>query len=573
MRMPIRSLLLILAILPAIVSCTRQGPEQGGETVIVANANIITMDGKGTRANAMAWRNGRILAVGDEATVKKAVQGRYKYYDLAGHTVVPGFIESHEHMMMQGGLLPWADLTPATTRNRAEALEKLRRQKPDKDGWILGFGVEPLLYEGEEGQPTWRESLDQVSKDMPVFVIHNSGHAAYANSKAFELAGITKDTPNPKGGEFLKDANGELEGYINGQPAWTQIHGFPAVQRETTWQSAEVRARVGITTASELAIMSSRYLEHLQEVTSEPGFPVRIVGGMFISMPGLDEVAPRVKDYETDLFKVRFIKTWADGSIQGGTGAMTKGYYKFDRAAKSGLRYTQQDFNAQVKKILDLGLWPAIHANGDAAMDMALNAIEYARKETGDSTARPQLIHCQFVRNDQFDRIKRLGASMTFFVTHVYNYGDLHRDVFLGPQRGSRISAIKLAFEKGIPAAMHDDAPVALPNPLFNMWVAVNRKTRSGKVLGPDLRITPRQALAAYTREAAQEFGMEKEIGSLEPGKYADFVVLAEDPLRVDPDHIKDIRIIATVMNGDVTYEQGGMYEPEPETVVVPVHE
>lgn len=557
------SLLMTAALLAG--ACSRP-PETrtAGETVLVANANILTMDGKGTRASAMAYRDGRILAVGDEATVKQAVKGDYQYVDLNGQTVVPGFIESHEHMMMQGGLLPWADLTPATTRNREQALEKLRRQKPDQDGWILGFGVEPLLYEGEAGQPTWRESLDQVSKNIPVFVIHNSGHAAYANSKAFELAGISRDTPNPKGGEFLKDENGELEGYINGQPAWTQIHGFPAVSRETTWHSAEVRARVCITTASELAIMSSRYLEHLQEVTASPDFPVRIVGGMFISLPGLDEVAPRVKEYETPLFKVRFIKTWADGSIQGGTGAMTKGYYRFERAAKSGLRYSQKDFDSQIRKILELGLWPAIHANGDAAMDMALNAIEYASKETGDTHARPQLIHCQYVRPDQFNRIKRLGASMTFFVTHVYNYGDLHRDVFLGPERGSRISAIKRAFEKGIPAAMHDDAPVALPNPLFNMWVAVNRRTRSGKALGPDLRITPRQALAAYTREAAYEFGMEKAIGSLEPGKLADFVVLAEDPLGVVPNHIKDIRIIATVMNGKVTYEQGAMYEPEP---------
>lgn len=563
MRQHLKGLLRIGALLLVAASGNAHATAPGGgEAVLVANANILTMDGKGTRATAMAYANGRILAVGDEAAVRKAVRGEYKYYDMEGRTIVPGFIESHEHMMMQGGLLPWADLTPATTRDRDEAIEKLRHQKPDEDGWILGFGVEPLLYEGEQGRPTWRQSLDQVSTELPVFVVHNSGHAAYANSKAFELAGITKETPNPKGGEFLKDGNGELEGYMNGQPAWTQVHGFPGVSPDTTRHAAEVRARVGITTASELAIMSPRYLEHLQEVTAEPDFPVRLVGGMFISMPGLDEVAPKVRDYETDLFKVRFIKTWADGSIQGGTGAMTEGYYNFDRAAESGLRYSQEDFNDQIRRIIGLGLWPAIHANGDAAMDMALNAIEYARNETGDTKARPQLIHCQYVRPDQFDRIKRLGASMTFFVTHVYNYGDLHRDVFLGPKRGPRISALKVAFDKGIPAAMHDDAPVALPDPLFNMWVAVNRKTRSGKVLGADLRITPEQALAAYTREAAYEFGMEDQAGSLEPGKYADFVVLSEDPLAVEPDRIKDIDIIATVMNGRITYMQGGMYSP-----------
>ena len=536
-------------------------PQESATTVLV-NATILTMNQAQPTAEAMAVRGGRILAVGDESSVRQAAGSEVELYDLDGATVVPGFIESHEHMMMQGGLLPWADLTPATTRDRDEALEKLRHQEPDDQGWILGFGVEPLLYEGEAGRPTWRQSLDEVSTELPVFVIHNSGHAAYANSKAFELAGITKDTPNPRGGEFLKDENGELEGYINGQPAWTQLHGFPGVSRETTWQSAEVRARVGITTASELAIMAPFYLEHLQEVTSEPDFPVRIVGGMFISMPGLEEVARRARQYETELFKVKFIKSWADGSIQGGTGAMTEGYYKFDRAAKSGLRYSQEDFNAQLLKIFRLGFWPALHANGDQAMDVALNAIEYARKQTGDTSVRPQLIHCQYVRADQFDRIKRLGASMTFFVTHVYNYGDLHRDVFLGPERGPRISSIQVAFEKGIPAAMHDDAPVALPNPLFNMWVAVNRKTRSGKALGPDLRLTPEQALAAYTREAAYEFGMENEAGTLEPGKYADFVVLAENPLTVDPEHIKDIEVLATVMNGRITYLQGNMYSP-----------
>jgi predicted amidohydrolase YtcJ len=308
--------------------------------------------------------------------------------------------------------------------------------------------------------------------------------------------------------------------------------------------------------------MAPHLLEHLEDVTSEPDFPVRIVGGLFITMPGLDEVAPHVASYETDLFTVQFIKTWADGSIQGGTGAMTEGYYDFADATGSGLTDTQEGFNAQLVTMFELGLWPAIHANGDAAMDLALNAIEYARGQTGNTEMRPQLIHCQYVRAEQFDRIEALGATMTFFATHVYNYGDLHHDRFLGPERAARISALKVAFEKGIPAAMHDDAPVALPNPLFNMWVAVNRTTRSGRLLGPELRITPEQALAAYTRDAAYEFGMEEEAGTLEPGRYADFVVLAENPLEVDPRRIKDVEILATVMNGRVTYLRGGMYSP-----------
>jgi predicted amidohydrolase YtcJ len=549
-----RYFMLVFGILLFPLLSGTQAATEDGEVQLYVNAQILTMNPKQPHASAMAVKDGKILAVGDLAAVKKAAGDSYEYYDMDGTTVSPGFIESHEHMMMQGGVLPWADLTPATTRDRDEALAKLRRQDPDEKGWILGFGIEPLLYEGEEGRPTWRQSLDEVSTEMPVFAAHNSGHAAYANTKAFEVAGITKETPNPMGGEFVKDENGELEGYINGRPAWMMLRGFPAVTRETTRHAAEVRARVGITTASELAITAPQYLGHLEEVTSEPHFPVRIVGGLFITMPGLEEVAPRVANYETDLFKVKFIKSWADGSIQGGTGAMTEGYYDFNRAAESGLTDTQEGFNAQVLKMFKLGLWPALHANGDAAMDLALNAIEHARKQTGNTEIRPQLIHCQYVRPEQFDRIKKLGANMTFFATHVYNYGDLHRDRFLGPERAPHISSLKVAFEKGISAAMHDDAPVALPNPLFNMWVAVNRKTRSGKILGPDLRITPEQALAAYTREAAYQFGMEDEVGTLEKGKFADFVVLAKNPLEVDRDDIKDIKIIATVMGGRVTH-------------------
>jgi len=526
------------------------------DLVILANGNILTMNPKQPTASAMAVEvnQGKIVAVGDLALVKKAVGKSYEYIDLEGDTVVPGFIETHDHIVLYGSTLTLLDISPFVTPSLKEALEKMKKEgQPDKEGWIYAFGADQTLYTEKRG-PT-RQELDELFPDRPAFIAHLSGHAAFANSKAFEAAGITKDTPNPKGGEFEKDKNGELTGYIKGLPAWTKVGKLPPSTKETVVQSANLHASRGFTTVTELAILDSKMAVFMEEVTRDGDFPVRVYGGMFITMPGLDEVAPQVKNYETDLFKIRYIKTWTDGSTQGGTGYFTEPYYKLKADTKKGARGTQEEFNQQVTKILKLGLAPAIHANGDAAMDLALNAIEYGRKQTGNTTIRPHLIHCQYVRQDQFDRIQKMtNIGMTFMIAHVHFWGDMHRDLLLGPERAPKINSVKSAIERDIPYAIHNDPPVSPPNALHSMWVAVNRLTSSGKVLGPDQRITPEQALLAYTREAAIVLGIEDQVGTLEPGKYADFVVLSADPLKVDPMKIKDINVMATVMNGRITH-------------------
>ena len=524
------------------------------DVVILANGNILTMNPTQPTASAMAIKEGKIIAVGDLAVVKKAAGKSYEYVDLESKTVVPGFIESHDHMVQYGATLSFLDITPFACPTLKEALQKLKQQgKLDEDGWIYAWAADPTLYK-EKRAPTRRE-LDELFPDTPVFIFHMSGHGAYVNSKTLELAGVTKDTPNPKGGEFEKDDEGELTGYLKGMPAWLKVGKLPPFSKQAITKSGNVHARHGFTTTTELAIMNSNMLNLLEETTRSPEFPVRVYGGMFITLPGLNEVAPQIKNYETDLFKVRYIKTWTDGSTQGGTGYFTEPYYKLDADTKEGARGTQEDFNLQVTMILQLGFAPGIHANGDAAMDLALNAIAYARKETGNTKIRPHLIHCQYVRQDQFDRIKKMdNIGMTFMTPHVYFWGDMHRDLLLGPERASKINSINSAVERNIPFAIHNDPPVSPPNALHSMWVAVNRLTSSGKVLGPKERITPENALLAYTREAAIVLGIEDQVGTLEPGKYADFVVLSENPLKVDPMKIKDIKVEATVMNGRITH-------------------
>ncbi|GJM07849.1 MAG: hypothetical protein DHS20C11_01250 [Lysobacteraceae bacterium] len=539
----------------AAVTLALSNQVRGDDVQLVVNANILTMSSAQPNATAMAFDNGTLLAVGDEATVRQSAGDSAEVYDLGGATVVPGFIETHDHMVMFGAVsMGYADLSPATTRDREHAIAKLRRQPLDDDGWILGFGVEPLLYDNEEGREPWIETLDAAFPDIPVFLYHNSGHAAYVNSRVFEDAGITAATETPPGSDFDKDENGNLTGFVRGRPAWMMIRGFPAVTPESTRAAAKQRASVGITTASELAITSPIMLKLIEQVTNEPDFPVRLIGGMFISMPGIENVAPTARDHENELFKLPFIKSWADGSLQGGTGALSDGYYKMQTSVESGLTTDQEGFNAQVMSMYEMGYWPALHANGDAALDMALGAIENLRQTVGADDVRPQLIHCQYVRPEQFERMVELGASCTFFSSHIYYYGDLHLDLMMGPERGNQISPLRWSIDHGLKTTMHDDAPVAPTNPMLNIWAVVNRTTRSGRKLDQTMRLTVEEALAAYTRDAAWQFGMEDQIGSLEAGKKADFVVLSADPRAVPPETIKDIRISATVMNGRLTY-------------------
>ena len=568
----ISTLILAMACI-TVISCTstpensettsaKESPATPGEKItLVVNADIVTMNPDQPSAEAMAVSGDRIVAIGTETDVRKAIGDYAKFYNLEGRTIVPGFIETHDHLYMSSSQYVVTDVTPFTTPTLAAALERIKNAKPDRDGWIIGFGADQQLYEEKKG-PT-RDLLDELFPNTPVAIFHLSGHGAFVNSVALQRAGVDESTPNPTGGYYEKDPNGRLTGYLSGQPAVFSVKDFPNPTPELARLAAEARAAKGVTTASEFAIMNLFVLEGLQQATSAPDFPVRIVGGLFSTIPDFEEVAPRLKNYENDLFKIPYIKTWTDGSIQGGTGHLSEGYHQHGMGGEGAIG-TQDFFDKQVLRMYELGYSPAIHANGDGAVDVALNAIEYAQKTLGDKVdknIRPQLIHVQYTRPGQIERMAELQAYPTFFTTHIYYYGDIHYETTLGPERAQRLSAMADAFRAGVKPAMHNDPPVTPVDPLLNMWAAVKRQSNTGQVLGADQAITPRQALEAYTSNAAFQFGMENDAGSLETGKFADFVVLDRNPLKVDPDEIRDIEVLATVRGGLVTYSDVPEYD------------
>jgi predicted amidohydrolase YtcJ len=539
-----------------------------GQTTLIVNADIITMDPALPSARALAFSNGKIVAVGTEAQVKSAIGTYDKVIDLGGKTLLPGFIETHDHLFLSGASVTITDVSPFATPTLAAALEKIAHTQPDKDGWIVAFGAEPLLYKKGKG-PT-RDLLDALFPNLPVIVFHLSGHGGFANSEALRRAGVDEASQAPTGGTYEKDQNGKLTGYLKGKPAVLSVKSFPIPTAANAIIAAQQRAAKGVTTASEFAIMNSFVLDGLQKATTTPGFPVRIVGGLFSTAAGFDDVVKTLKSYENDLLRIPFVKTWTDGSVQGGTAFLTEGYH-VEEFGGNGSTGSQDFFNKQVLKIYELGLWPAIHANGDGAIDVALNAVEYARNALGAKAAsvRPQIIHAQFTRPEQIARMATLKVFPTFFTTHVYYFGDVHSQKTLGPSRSQRLSAMGDAFRAGVTPSMHNDPPVSPVDPLLNMWIAVNRKTTSGAVLGAEQSITPEQAVQAYTVNAAYQFGMEKVIGSLTVGKYADMVVLDRNPLKVDKNDIRRIRVVATMMGGQVTYTE----IPEYDTVEPPHQE
>lgn len=561
----------VLAVLPVLLAaCAAEvvdqpaAPQVAAELVLLVDANIVTMDPERPRASAMAWRDDRIVALGTEAEVRAAVDEPDRVLDLDGATVVPGFIETHDHLVMGAGTLAVADLTPFTHPTLADALVELGETEPDEHGWIVGFGLDPSLVPEQRG-PTLAE-LDAISPTRPLIAYHLSGHAAYVNSLALQHAGIDTQTPDPAGGYYERDDDGHLTGYLSGQPTFLELRPYPAPTVEVLLANAQRRAEAGVTTASEMGFMSPLALELARDATSREDFPVRVIGAIAINMPDFEEVARDRARYETRRLTLKFGKMWADGSPQGGTAYFRDGYH--DPAfGGAGPRAAQSVLDQTVASFYELGLWPAIHANGDGAVDVALDAIAHAQRGRDTSGTRPHLIHAQLVQPDQIARMAELGVLVTFFTAHVYWFGDLHLARTMGPDRGQRLDPMGDAFAAGLRPAMHNDPPVTPVDPLLSMWTAVVRQSSTGRPVGADQAITAEQALAAYTTNAAYLFGIEADAGSLEVGKLADFVVLDRDPLAVPGAEIRAIEVLATVVGGGVVYRSDAVADRIPALV------
>ncbi len=529
---------------------------------------ILTMNSSNDIVEALLVESGKIVATGKKEDMLQLAGENRNEYDLKGQTLLPGMIDGHGHFPAAASYdLYYVNLNvpPLGTVTSIEDLQKLLAQKAKEtpEGSII-FGV---LYNDlgmkEQRNPT-REELDEVSTKHPIIIRHVSGHAHVANSLALKIAGITADTKPPNGVIQVKD--GKLTGLIEGV-AYTLLltPEMPAItvnQADCIAYDSNSYASKGITVANNGG--SPTLDADLIEASHNGSLKIRVTVWPLAHRD--DKIISTYKDKRSGAAldkngKVILgaAKLFADGSPQGYTAHFSKPYYKQMTGKGKDYRGISYFRNPEVRmqRIKDLhnnGWQIATHTNGDQAIEDMINVYGEAIHGNKRNDHRHILNHCQFNRPDQVPRMAELGLIPSYFVTHTYFWGDVHRNFVSGPEMAAHISPCKAALNNDIPIVLHNDTPVTPIDPLMDVYSAVNRLTSSNYLLGPDQRIAVMEALRGVTINAARMYFMEDKVGSLEKGKLADMVILAQNPLEVKPEKIKDIKIVATYVDGEEIY-------------------
>ncbi len=557
---------LVVFILSLLVACgdSEQTPKPPHQ--IYFNGQILTMDVDEPRVEAISVRDGVIESVGNESEVMLLVEDHSELIDLEGATLMPGFVDAHGHFPGSGRTAFSADLNspPIGTISSIEelltTLAAFGEQRPE--GWLVGHGYDDTLL-AEMRHPT-RDDLDRISADRPIAISHVSGHLAVANSAALELMGIDESTPDPKGGHIVRDPNSPDQRRPNG------------VLEETAAREVSLKTlNIDATDAMRMTqLATNEYLKYGVTTASAGGMPMglgQMVGAVSNAgtmplrvafFPLMEEIGDdllsgesRLSDFAMARVEVPRVKIIADGSIQGYTGYLTEPYhrpYKGDASYRGYPSVLRDDLFAQVAGLYEKRIQVAIHGNGDASIDDSLDAIAAAAEQHPWPEARPLIIHAQMTRRDQLDRMKDLNVTPSFFSAHTYFWGDRHVGIFMGPERAANMSPAKWAIDAGVRFSSHMDTPITPMRPLQAVWSQVERLSKSGALIGADQRIDRDAALRAVTIDAAWQVFMDDRIGSLEPGKLADLIVLSGDPL-TEPD-IRDLTVLRTVIEGEAVY-------------------
>jgi predicted amidohydrolase YtcJ len=531
-----------------------------GADSLYSNGTILSMDAQATMPEAVGVRDGRIVAVGTKAAVAERLQPGFAQIDLLGRTLLPGFYAAHDHFPEAGeNELYQVDLNSpplGTIRTMDELVATLKRKADatPPGQWVLGWGYDDTLL-AEARHPT-RTDLDRVSTQHPVWVVHVSGHLAAANSKALEIAGVTKATAQPRGGRIRIDSlTGEPDGVFEecGSLVGRHIPGLTADQRQASICMAQEGYRAQGVTTTVIAGASALTLQDLDAAVAANSLRVRI--SALVAWRAADPM-PTLRA-APERIHLTGVKMLQDGSLQGYTGYLSTPYHKQPEGKTDYRGYAsrpREELIGMVGKFHQRGLRVAIHGNGDAAIDDILEAFAAAQKADPRPDARHRIEHCQTPREDQLERMEQLGVSPSFFVAHVYYWGDRHRDIFLGPERAARISPLASALRHHLCVTVHNDTSVTPVNPLMLVWTAVTRVTSSGKVLGKDETIPVMDALRSVTSQAAWQNFEEHDRGSIEPGKLADFVILDRNPLSVPAMEIRSLQVMETIIGGARAY-------------------
>lgn len=567
------------------IVCASSAVAQEPADRIWTGGTILTMNDADMRAEAVAEKDGRILAVGATHDVLAHRGPSTEVIDLAGRTLLPGFVDAHGHVFM-GGLQALSANMLAPPDGEVADIVSLQQTLRDwaaanaeaveQTDLIVGFGYDNAQL-AELRHPT-RDDLDAVSTDVSIVIIHQSGHLAALNSKALEVVGYSAATDDPEGGVIRRRTGSrEPDGVLEETAFFAAIvrlmgdigeEGARAFARA----GSELWARYGYTTAEEGRSMPGT-VQALKKVADEGGFAIDVVTYVDV-LVDRDFIKANQSDTYRNRFRVAGAKLTIDGSPQGFTAWRDRPYY--DPVGDYPPGYAGYAA-ATREQVVDSVAWAyandvqiITHSNGEAASDLLIAAHEAAIAEHGPSAQRPVLIHGQFLRSDQVDALKRIGIMPSLFPMHTFYWGDWHREHTVGPELVDDISPTGWCVQRGIRFSSHHDAPVAFPDSMRILDATVTRRSRSGDIIGPAQRVDVLTALKAMTIWPAWQKHEEASKGSIEPGKLADFVILSADPTAVDPETLDQLEVLETIKEGVTVFRLSNEGEPRAALAVRP---
>jgi len=530
--------------------------------LILSSSNVILMNAdKDAEPLSIAIADKEIVWIGSIKEGKK-IQG--KHLDYGDQSILPGFIDAHGHASFVAFSTQVANIAskPVGPVNAIENIQSELREFINKGNlksgeWVIGMGYDDSLLE-EQRHPT-REDLDAVSKINPIYLIHVSGHLGAANTLGLSLANITSESQDPPGGKIRREMNSSQPNGVLEETAAYPVQQLAMASYKDPMGSVvkamQVYASNGITTAQDGASNQSS-IGLLQAADAQNLLTIDVIS--FPIAQGVPDESIQSLNFGSysGRLKMGGVKLILDGSPQGKTAYITKPYlvppHGQDEQYKGYPLIPQDSVDKLINKYSMAEIPIMAHANGDAAADMLLEAV---RKSSISSDHRTVMIHAQTVREDQLDQMKELKIIPSYFSTHTFYWGDWHRDSVFGNERASRISPTNSTLKRGMPFTVHNDAPIVPPDMIRLLWSTTNRLTRSGKVLGPDQRISTYEALKAMTINAAYQHFEEDIKGTIEVGKLADLVVLSENPLSMQIQDLLNISVVATYSHGQEIYQ------------------
>lgn len=534
--------------------------------------DIITMEGeKPVYAEAIAIKDGKIVFVGSKEKALNDFKGNA--VDLHGKTLLPAFLDGHSHLYNVGFAASVANLLapPDGGAGNIDAIVSIMNDWKNTDdgkvmikkfGWIIGNGYDDSQLAGKNHPKA--TDLDRISTELPVIIIHQSGHIAVVNTKAMQMLGFNKDTKNPNGGKLRRNADGSPNGVLEENAAFAVL--FPLLGKAD-------------------AELSDRFMQKGQEEYAKKGYltaqdgrtTIEQMGAfglaadrgkLFIDVVSYPDITLGTKTMDSPYYtanhtyknhyRIGGVKLTLDGSPQGKTAWLTHHYHMPPAGQTADYRGEPVMDDAKATEYVETAFknkWQLLaHTNGDAAIDQYLKAVDVAEKKYGYPDHRTVMIHGQTLRKDQIPELVRLKVLPSLFPMHTYYWGDWHVKSVLGHPRADYISPSRDTIDAGMTMTSHHDAPVTFPNSMRVLDATVNRVTRSGKILGPDQRITPYEALKSLTDWAAIQYFEEGSKGTLSVGKLADLVILDKNPLKIDPMEINKIQVLESIKEGKTIF-------------------